>query len=138
MAETDRIALLEKMNGAQHSLRSAWNAVSGEGFSLTQAFVLFTVAKKPGIRLTALAQEIHEYVQSVSFAVGALEKQGLVTRTRHTVKNVEVRVTPAGRKAAHAQEALLRDLTYLWWGDLPEADLAAVDRAVTQLLERTR
>ena len=131
---------LRRMIALYHTrarLDRVWGRINDDG-SLQQAVLLALVSRRPGIRPHEAWSELRVEANSIFHLFNALQARGLIERKRIGPKETRIHLTARGRKAVETDQRHLDNLAYLLWGDLPAEDLAAVDRFLDQLLERSR
>ncbi len=104
--------------------------------------ILAVIAQNPGISQNGLASSVVLKKSAVTKVVQALEKRGLVKRTRSETdrRSNELSLTAEGEAMCQRMRAMSADLHDVWFDGVPEADRAAffdvMFRLVGRLAER--
>ena len=113
----------------------AWQEGGAAGLTPTQGQILAFLRGSAPASLREVARTLGVRAATASEAVGALERKGLVSRTRHPddSRRLALALTPAGRERA-AQTTLWPDLLASVTAELPEAERAALLRALQRMI----
>ncbi len=115
-----------------------WEDLCANGLSIRESHTLLLVEKDPGMRVGQIRDAIDVHKNHATRIVNTLEASGLVRRERENSRHCRVLITPAGRSKVKTIRENLNRLASYYWGDLPAADLEAMERVVNHLLERSR
>jgi DNA-binding MarR family transcriptional regulator len=134
-------ASLERLATGLHKIglvlrQAAWRDSSPRGLTPTQAQLLtLLVASPAGRRLAELAAELGITAASASDSLAALERKGLVTKSRAVGdgRALAARPTAAGRRLA-GRLALWPDFLLAALGELDEAERDAFQRALVKMI----
>ena len=109
------------------------------GQNQSQAGILLALRHHSGLRVQDLAGMILMQPPSVTRAVQALERQGLVVRRAHPADGRAslLELTADGREAAGQIEMLLREVSAELVSELDSADRALLPEVLRALLART-
>jgi DNA-binding MarR family transcriptional regulator len=102
-----------------------------------QLICLYSLSKKDGITLSALAKEVKLGISTVNGIVDRLEAKGLLTRTRSKTdrRQVTLSMTDQGRNVAKAAPALLQDRLADSLRQLPDLEQAAIALSLERVVD---
>lgn len=134
-------ASLERLATGLHKIglvlrQAAWRESGPKGLTPTQAQLLTLVVGSPtGRRLSELAAELGVTAASASDSLAALERKGLVKKSRAVgdARVLAARPTPAGRRLA-GRLALWPDFFLAALGELDEVERDVLQRALVKMI----
>jgi len=109
------------------------------GYNHTQAAIIGSLIRRPGLMAQDLAGVVPVEAPSITRALQALERQGLVSRQPHPTDGRAslFYLTETGREAAENMASLMRKLSNELEGSLTPQELQAFRGALGKLFART-
>ena len=130
--------VMHRLHQCQVRLERVWNTLAPGRVTFQQAVLLTLTLRRPNLRPVEM-QRVLALDKSVTQKMyRMLEARGYLERQRDNGQTTRVRLTGPGRKTAKSFLQVMDQLSLVFWGDLPESDLEAAARVVTQLMERSR
>ena len=120
---------------ARRALEGALAALEGPT-RLRPAMLLWAIRKEPGIAPRALQRWAGQDKVTIKARLAELEGLGLIRREWVSGRFTKLHLTAMGARKLEEVEALLFRIGEFFWGDLPESDLEATGRVLSQLIER--
>src|SRR4051812_29571364 len=129
------LAALDSFAAAVRRARGARSRATGDWLTLSQYGLVEPVARQPEARIRELAEGAGITAPTATRILDALERRGIVRRTRSATdrRAVAVTLTPEGRRLFEAQHAWVRQRERALYGDLAPRERAIATRVLDGL-----
>ena len=131
------LAALDSYAAAVRRARGARPRATGDWLTLSQYGLLEPLARQPEARIRELADAAGITASTATRILDALERRGIVRRTRSAAdrRAVAVTLTPQGRRLFETQHAWVRERERALYEGLPPRERAIAARVLGGLTE---